>query len=123
MKSAEFRDTIYREKYLLDKGADIKARDSSGEDIMFYAVRSKNLPLINILIDTYKHDINTKNYQGETPLFVAAQNHPDIVPMLLQKGANPKVVDNNGRTPAVAAVEMGHMETYDFLENAAKTTF
>ena len=105
-------------KYFLDKGADINAKDKDEEDIMFYAVKSNNVPLIELLIGTYKYDINTRNNSGETPLFIAAQNHPELVPMLLQKGANPKIMDKNGRTPAIAAVEMGFMDIYEMLENA-----
>ena len=41
-----------------------------------------------------------------------------MVPMLLQKGANPKVMDSKGRTPAIAAVEMGYIDLYEMLENA-----
>lgn len=106
-------------KHFLEKGANINAKDYLGEDIMFYAVHSNNKPLIDLLCNTYKFDINTRNNQGETPLFVAAQNYPALVPNLLQKGANPKVMDNVGRTPAIAAVEMGNIDTYDLLEQAA----
>ena len=105
-------------KHFLEKGANINAKDADEEDIMFYAVKSNNIPLIELLINTYKYDLNTKNRSGETPLFIAAQNQPNLVPMLLQKGANPKIMDNNGRTPAIAAVEMGHMDLYEMLENA-----
>ena len=106
-------------KYFLVKGADVSAKDKDGENIMFYAVRGNNKPLIELLISGYQQDINTKNNQGETPLFIAAQNEVSLVPYLLAKGANPKVMDVNGRTPAIAAVELGNMDTYDFLENAA----
>lgn len=118
-KEAQITETV---KHFLEKGADRTAKDISGEDIMFYAVTSNDMPLIDLLVNTYKHDMNTRNNQGETPLFTAAQNHPEIVPILLQKGASAKVTDNSGRTPAIAAVEMGNIDTYDFLENAANST-
>ena len=119
-KEAQITETV---KHFLDKGADRTAKDFSGEDIMFYAVTSNDMPLIDLLVNTYKHDMNTRNNQGETPLFTAAQNHPEMVPVLLQKGASAKVTDKNGRTPAIAAVEMGNMDTYDFLESAANSSF
>ncbi len=106
-------------KYFLDKGADITAKDSDGENIVFYAVRSNNKPLIELLTINYRQDLNPVNNQGETPLFIAAQNNPALVSYLLSKGANPKVMDKNGRTPAIAAAEMGNMDIYDLLENAA----
>ncbi len=105
-------------KHMLDKGADVKAKDKDEEDILFYAVRTNNFPLIELLVSSYGADINTRNKDGETPLFIAAQNQPGMVPMLLQKGANPKVMDSKGRTPAIAAVEMGFIELYEMLENA-----
>lgn len=104
--------------HLLQKGANINAKDKDGEDIMFYAVKSNNTPLIELLLNTYAYDLNTRNTLGETPLFIAAQNQPALVPMLLQKGANPKVMDSKGRTPAIAAVEMGYIDLYEMLENA-----
>lgn len=106
-------------KHFLEKGADAQAKDDLGEDIMFYVVRGNYMELVDVLINTYKCDINIKNDQGETPLFIVAQNYPNMVHPFLEKGANPKVADITGRTPAVAAVEMGNMDTYDFLSNAA----
>ena len=109
-------------KHFLDGGANINAKDDHKENIMFYAVRINNRPLIDLLVKSYKQDINTRNDIGETPLFTAAQNVPTLVPYLLTKGANPKVMDNSGRTPAIAAVEVGNMDTYDLLENAIART-
>jgi len=106
-------------KHFLEKGADVTATDSNGENIMFYAVRGNNKPLIELLTINYNQNLNPTNNQGETPLFIAAQNTPALVPYFLSKGANPKVMDQNGRTPAIAAVELGNMEIYDLLENAA----
>lgn len=106
-------------KYFLEKGADITAKDNAGESIMFYAVRDNNKTLIETLITNYAQNLNVRNNQGETPLFVAAQNHPGLVPYLLSKGANPKVMDETGRTPAIAAAELGNMDIFDLLESAA----
>ena len=106
-------------KYFLEKGADINAKDNAGENIMFYAVRDNNKALIEVLITNYAQNLNVRNNQGETPLFIAAQNHPGLVPYLLSKGANPKVMDETGRTPAIAAAEMGNMDIYDLLESTA----
>ncbi len=106
-------------KYMIEKGANKDVKDEYGEDILFYAVRENNVPLIELLLTEYKHNINTKNNQGETPLFLVAQNAPSLVPMFLGKGANPKIIDKNGRTPAIAAAEMGYMDIYDLLENSA----
>ena len=108
-------------KYFLEKGVNQNAKDEDGEDVLFYAIRANNTPLVKLLLETYKHDVNTKNNQGETPLFLAAQNAKSLVSMLLAKGANPKVMDKNGRTASIAAAEMGNMDIYDLLENAAST--
>ncbi len=106
-------------KHFLDKGADVNAKDTDGENIVFYAVRTNNKPLIELLTANYRQDLNPRNNQGETPIYIAAQNNPALVQYLLSKGANPKVMDKNGRTPAIAAAEMGNMDTYDLLESAA----
>lgn len=106
-------------KFFLEKGADVNAKDNLGENILFYAIRGNYMELVDFLIAEHKCDINSVNEQGETPLFIVAQNYPELVPSFLEKGANPKVTDKTGRTPAVAAVEMGNMETFDLLEHAA----
>ena len=75
-------------KHLIDKGADINAKDYNGENILFYAVRDKNKPLIDFLILTKQQDINSRNKQGETPLFLAVRYSTlNIVDYLIQEGA------------------------------------
>ncbi len=118
-RESQIAETV---KHFLDGGANIDTKDDHKENIMFYAVRINNRPLIDLLIKSYKQNINVRNDLGETPLFIAAQNVPVLVPYLLTKGANPKVMDNSGRTPAIAAVEVGNIDTYDLLENAAART-
>lgn len=108
-------------KHFIDKGAKIDVKDYNGENVLFYAVRDNNKPLINFWIIQQQQDINPRNNQGETPLFIAAQNQPGLVPYMLSQGANPKVMDENGRTPAIAAAELGNMDVYDLLEGAAST--
>ena len=58
-----------------------------------------------------------------TALHAAAQaGHLEIVQLLLKKGANPCVKDQNGRTAYQLAHASGHVEVADFLVRAEAAT-
>ena len=48
---------------------------------------------------------------ADNPLIVAIENgHFDIVFALLEFGANPDILDGNGKTPLMAASKSGHFK-------------
>ena len=58
-----------------------------------------------------------------TALHAAAQaGHLEIVQLLLNKGANPCVKDQNARTASQIARANGHLEVADFLARAEAAT-
>lgn len=53
---------------------------------------------------------------GETALHIAAcKNNETMISFLLDMGANPNVVDQQGRTPAMIAAEYGHVQSLQVL--------
>jgi len=51
-------------------------------------------------------DINTLNFHGQTPIFLAIfKNNLQIVRILIEQNADLKVVDNNGLTPLELAIK------------------
>lgn len=117
-------------EFLLDKGADINARDSKGCTPLLHAVEKEPM---EILLNRGA-DINARDNEGCTPLFfckieamefllnkginINAQNnkgrtalHINVlanddrtIEFLLRKGANPAIKDNDGNTPLNIAI-------------------
>lgn len=60
---------------------------------------------------------------GETGLHITVERRDETwTRFLLQEGANPNIADNRGRTPLIAATEIGFIEGVEALvENGART--
>ena len=70
-------------KYLVENGADIEIPDDDYECPLTYAVRSRNMRFVQLLID---HEVNL-NREGEC-LRNAINENPDIKQFLMQHGYN-----------------------------------
>ncbi|GIJ85061.1 hypothetical protein Asppvi_003916 [Aspergillus pseudoviridinutans] len=91
---------------LVQHGLDIHLVGSSGDNLLHWAVR-QNLPIADIafLLDEGV-DINHRNVNGRTPLAAAIAyddssltEKPDIVELLLQRGAKTDLSDNQSYHP------------------------
>ena len=104
-------------KYLIESGADVKAKynDGSGSDALIYAVSYGQLELINILLDKGA-DIESRDYQGDTPLVYAALHtiNIDAVRILIKRGANVNT-ENNASRPLLGQLQ--DILTNDLLSN------
>lgn len=101
--------------YLINNGADIRAKDKKGISILTHAARTGNLNVIKNLVGNGAN-VHVKSPRGITPLYAAAINgHNDIVEFLLSQGAEIDVKLNDGETPLMAAVWNGQVETVALL--------
>jgi ankyrin repeat protein len=101
--------------YLINNGADIRAKDKKGISILTHAARAGNLNVIKNLVGNGAN-IHVKSPRGITPLYAAAINgHNEIVEFLLSQGADIDVKLNDGETPLMAAVWNGQVETVALL--------
>ncbi|KIW87754.1 uncharacterized protein Z519_11728 [Cladophialophora bantiana CBS 173.52] len=107
---------------LIKKGADIRARDSSGDTVLLRAARYGKDPLVKVLLNApHNADIevrraDTTDRKGFTPLMMAVYyGHLSTVRLLLEKGANREVVDEAGNPLLHVAIRKGRLEIIKHL--------
>ena len=105
LKTARAADVVAE----LRDGADIKARNHSGNTPLHLAVQLGNQPLGRILL-TRGSAPDTTNSRGETPLHWATRspNGNESASLLLGDGASPNARDSDGATPLHWAVRHGN---------------
>jgi ankyrin repeat protein len=64
-------------------------------------------------------DVNVRNDAGQTPLmFATEKGYADMVQVLIQSGANPKLVNNQGESALTIALMKGYTRIAESLELA-----
>jgi uncharacterized protein len=102
-------------KRLLDKGADINAKDNDFT-LLMKAATEGYVKTSQLLIDKGA-DIDAKTDEGSTALICAARaGYPKIVELLINAGANVKVKNNIGWTAEMYSKKEGHTEITQMLQ-------
>ena len=83
---------------LLSKNADMSIKDKDGNSILHIATLFGNVDKINEILK-YNPPINMGNKTGTTPLHLAVRssNSDKLVEYLIEKGADPAVIDSTGK--------------------------
>jgi len=111
LSTAAFKGDVPRVQALLNRGADVNARDQSGEHILGWAARGGSFETLQLLLNQGA-DVNARHaVTNSTALIVAAfYSQKQSVRLLLVRGANPDVRNWNGHTALMLAAGGGHLE-------------
>ncbi len=97
-------------RQLLDKGADVNAKDKDGYTALMEASGGGHVDVVNLLL-AKGADINAKDKKRWTALMEASfGGHGDVVELLLAKGADVNAKLENGRTALMGAAFGGHVD-------------
>lgn len=95
---------------LLKAGADSDAGDNDGDTALMFAIQTKQGRAVWEPLALAVKKVNHQNNSGRTVLHYAAEYNgsPELVKLLLKRGADPKLKDNSGKTPADIARAKGN---------------
>ncbi|KAK4515235.1 uncharacterized protein ATC70_002845 [Mucor velutinosus] len=99
-------------KLLISKNASVDLADEDGETPLLFAIRSRFLEGVKVLIYEGHVDVNlAEKVNGWTPLMIASiEGFKDIVEALLEAKADKDVVDQNGWSASEHAVFRGYLD-------------
>jgi ankyrin repeat protein len=102
---------------LIDKGADIRARNSGGFTALHAAGYVGDVDTANKLLGKGANVNDQKNKAGVTPLSVAAEEgHVGVARVLIEHGANLEAGERNGYTPLSRALWRDQKEVVSLLQ-------
>ncbi len=109
-------------RLLLRHGADINSQNREGETALMRAVRAGSRPLVELLLASGA-DVNVADLSADTPLMAAARDRDAtrIVRGLLRAGADIHAEDRDGQTALAIALEEGHSQVANLLQQAGAT--
>lgn len=112
LNAAIGREDIEMVKFFIEQGADLRATSANGLllDTAICIDFDNNDTVFTSLLLEAGCDANQKNpVNGETVLHCAASYNEELVELLLQYGADPSILDNQGRPPVGKTTEIGQL--------------
>ncbi|CAM9985561.1 unnamed protein product, partial [Laminaria digitata] len=138
--AAVITDNADMVNFLLEKGADPdrpvtkkvalpsfgNGTTTLGERALHLAARSGNTDIVRLLLKRARADPNAPDSTGRTPLLATCDSPGnycvEVVPLLLEAGADPTVANKDGFIPLHFVAKKGHMDLMDMLYSRAPAT-
>ncbi|GET85552.1 hypothetical protein, conserved [Leishmania tarentolae] len=93
-------------------------RDVEGHTLMHWAAYRNSPSMCHYLLDHWGYDVDAQDSHGRTPLIWAArEGFAETIELLLSRGADRRIVDNDGRTALQHARIRNHPEAVEVLES------
>lgn len=103
-------------KTLLERGADVNAKDNKGYTALSHALEARYDDVSDLLLKNPKLDPNSRGLNGVTALASYVwREQKDVVQNLLDRGADVNAQDNDGDAPLHGAAQSGNVEIIDML--------
>ncbi|MEO7651981.1 MAG: ankyrin repeat domain-containing protein [Bryobacteraceae bacterium] len=100
-------------KLLLDKGADVMAKNKRKSTPLFWGIHDEEK--VRLLLSR-GDSLNVQQVDGRTPVYQAAtMARTKVLRLLLEKGADPNIASANGQTPLMVASGRGDAEAMRLL--------
>lgn len=110
---------------LLEEGADPNIKNKEGQTVLMIACSCREVNIVEWLLNSEKVDLNHQDNQGNTALMCVA-SHPNvnvfcesiqIIRMLMKKGANPNIKNNENETALMGAINGKSLKSVEVLLN------
>lgn len=103
-------------KILMSKGADVNTKNHFGTPVLTLAVGANQQDTVNILLAAGAALNEKDNLFGSTPLIEAAiSDKPEMVRLLLNRGADKNATNNEGQTALAVANKNDFQDIVDLL--------
>ena len=108
--------------YLLNQGANVRAKTSQGTNSFRLAAEKGHLNIVKLLHIKDSSILERKDKKGRTALIWASmKGHLDVVKFLVQNGADKNVRSNEGETPLLVASMNNHDDVVIYLTGGQNT--
>jgi ankyrin repeat protein len=101
---------------LYSEGVDMKQKDLVGQNCLHLISQHRHHEVMEWLLSQGLYGVNERDYNGMTPLYLAAENGLLAnIRRLIDADANLDLEDNEGRTALLAAVQNNHPDAVRLL--------
>ena len=109
---------------LIKNGADLYATDNNKRNCLMHAANNDNGAMMDIILKAVDYDTNFLNSvdinKTSTMMICAKRGNREAVRVLLSRGANPFLLDNNGKGASDYAKKNGNHTCFEIIEKAKR---